>query len=446
MMSHQIICPKCHTPFVVDEAEYASIVEQVRNREFEDELNSRLEEQRHLYDAEKKADVASLEKNFEKKLSDKQGEIRALNEKLEGIAREKEKEQQLALATKDRERLEAISPLNNKIAELQAKVAQNALEQERAVARAQQEMKEKKDEEIRRLQDELERERNYKASRSTKMVGEDLEQFCHDEFDATRATMYPNAYFEKDNDASGGSKGDFIFRDYADARKTEEYVSIMFEMKNETDSTGPKHKNEDFFKKLDDDRRKKNCEFAVLVSTLEPDSNLYNKGIVDVSYRYPDMFVVRPEFFMSIIALLAKASRKSVALKNQLVAAQEKDADVTDFERKLEQFKKDFGINVVRYRKHFESTIKAIDGAIKQLNAIKEGLTGCDTNLNIADGKLEQLTIKKLTYKNPTMKAKFEEARKNGPSKPAEDFDAYEDVPTDEDTLGGIPIDEDAIQ
>lgn len=240
------------------------------------------------------------------------------------------------------------------------------------------------------------------------MIGESLEVHCSTEFNRTRTTMYPHAYFEKDNDARNGSKGDFIFRDYADNM---EYISIMFEMKNEADETATKHKNEDFFAKLDKDRREKGCEYAVLVSLLEADSELYNEGIVDVSYRYPKMYVVRPQFFMPIISLLTQASKKSIEYQRQLAIAQSQSIDVTNFESKLNDFKTKFGRNYELAVKKFTTAIDEIDKSIDHLMKIKEALIGSANNLRIANNTAEDLTIKKLTYNNPTMKAKFTEAR-----------------------------------
>jgi hypothetical protein len=243
---------------------------------------------------------------------------------------------------------------------------------------------------------------------STKMIGETLEAHCSNVFNGQMRPMFPNAYFEKDNDAVDHTKGDFIFRDYEDGT---EYVSIMFEMKNEADSTEKKHKNEDFFKKLDEDRRKKGCEYAVLVSLLEQDNELYNNGIVDVSYKYPKMYVIRPQFFMPIITLLVNASKKSLEYKKELAIAKSQSLDITNFENKLIEFKEKFGKNYELASKRFREAIKEIDKSIDALNKTKEALLSSENNLRLANDKAEDLTIRKLTYKNPTMKALFEEAR-----------------------------------
>jgi hypothetical protein len=240
------------------------------------------------------------------------------------------------------------------------------------------------------------------------MVGETLEQHCSTQFNTTIRTLMPNAYFEKDNDASEGSKGDFIFRDKDDDF---EYISIMFEMKNESDTTANRHKNEDFLKKLDDDRRKKGCEYAVLVSLLEPDNETYNTGIVDMSHRYEKMYVIRPQFFIPIITLLVQAAKKSLDYKRQLVIAQSKEVDVTNFEAKLNEFRDLFGKNVKNAHDRFQDAIAAIDKSIADLQKVKDNLLKSDDHLRLANGKVDDLTIRKLTYKNPTMKAKFDEAR-----------------------------------
>jgi hypothetical protein len=250
--------------------------------------------------------------------------------------------------------------------------------------------------------------KDLKTRMSAKMVGETLEIHCFTLFNQMLRPMMPFAYFEKDNDAQDGTKGDFIFRDSEDGI---EYISIMFEMKNEMDTTATKHKNEDFFKKLDDDRRKKGCEFAVLVSLLEPDSELYNGGIVDVSYRYPKMYVVRPQFFIPIITLLVQTSKKSLEYRKKLMLAQSKEVDVTNFENKLNDFKTKFGRHYELASKKFEDAVKQIDDTIAKLLKVKENLLGSENNLRLATQDTEDLTIRKLTYKNPTMKQKFEEAR-----------------------------------
>lgn len=268
-------------------------------------------------------------------------------------------------------------------------------------------LKEQYEGKLKNAQDQLDYYKDLKTKMSTKMVGETLEIHCSTEFNRVRP-LFPNAYFEKDNDASSGSKGDFIFRDYEDGI---EYVSIMFEMKNEMDETSTKHKNEDFLKKLDADRNTKKCEFAVLVSLLEPESELYNTGIVDMSHRYPKMYVIRPQFFIPLITLLVQTSKKSLDYKRQLAIAQSQSLDVTKFEQQLLDFKDKFGRNYRLASEKFQKAIEEIDKSIDHLQKIKEALIGSENNLRLANDKAEDLTIKKLTYNNPTMKAKFEEAR-----------------------------------
>jgi hypothetical protein len=262
------------------------------------------------------------------------------------------------------------------------------------------------------MREVVEQYKDFKARLSTKMLGESLEMHCSNLYNSNIRSILPSAYFEKDNDASGGSKGDFIFRDYDGDF---EYISIMFEMKNEMDTTATKHRNEDFFKKLDEDRRKKGCEYAVLVSLLEPDSELYNGGIVDVSYRYEKMYVIRPQFFIPLITLLVQMARKNVNLQRELVQARSLSVDITTFEGKLEEFKSKFGKDYRLASKKFNEAIASIDASIKNLEAVKASLLSSEDHLRLANDKADALTIRKLTYKNPTMKRMFDEARKNAP-------------------------------
>ncbi|MBP9991168.1 MAG: DUF2130 domain-containing protein [Bacteroidales bacterium] len=432
----EIKCPKCGSVFSVDEADYASILSQVKNAEFEVEIQRRLSEIALRQKAEQELEFAKVTRNYESSLNQKSqqlnakdAEISRLLAQLKNIENQKNSEMAVALAAKE----QTITTLNSTIAQNQANL-QMAIMEERA--KAQQSMKEK-DIEIARLQSDAKLEKSnaqvheaelvkrheeelrtkqelvdyykdLKTRMSTKMVGETLEIHCSTLFNQLLRPIMPNAYFEKDNDASDGTKGDFIFRDSEDDT---EYVSIMFEMKNEMDTTATKHKNEDFFKKLDEDRKKKGCEFAVLVSMLEPDSELYNGGIVDVSYRYEKMYVIRPQFFIPIITLLVQTSKKSLEYKKQLLLAQSKDVDVTNFENKLIDFKTRFGRHYEMASKKFDDAVKQIDDTIAKLLKIKENLLGSENNLRLASQDTEDLTIRKLTYKNPTMKAKFDEAR-----------------------------------
>jgi hypothetical protein len=291
-----------------------------------------------------------------------------------------------------------------KIAQLQNEMTSKESEAQARVIT----LKEMYDMQLKEKQTLIDYYKDLKTRLSTKMVGETLEQHCSTQFNTTIRTLLPNAYFEKDNDASEGSKGDFIFRDKDDDF---EYISIMFEMKNESDTTANRHKNEDFLKKLDDDRRKKGCEYAVLVSLLEPDNETYNTGIVDMSHRYEKMYVIRPQFFIPIITLLVQAAKKSLDYKRQLVIAQSKEVDVTNFEAKLNEFRDLFGKNVKNAHDRFQDAIAAIDKSIADLQKVKDNLLKSDDHLRLANGKVDDLTIRKLTYKNPTMKAKFDEAR-----------------------------------
>ena len=432
----ELKCPKCGNLFSVDEADYTSIVSQVKNAEFESELQMRLGEMRGRQEAEQKAREAIAREDFGKRLqakdleiSHREQEINRLRTELKGIEEKKSLELSNALAAKE-------LIING----LKSDISRSAADKENAVLKAKDEMKEAlgiKDRQIAELrssgtlaksQSELEKKaireeyeaklkmaqeqvdyyKDMKIRMSTKMVGESLEAHCSTIFNGTMRPMFPNAFFEKDNDASGGSKGDFIFRDYEDGI---EYVSIMFEMKNELDDTAHKHRNEDFFKKLDADRNAKKCEYAVLVSLLEPENELYNNGIVDVSYRYPKMYVIRPQFFMPIITLLVNASRKSIQYQRELAIARSQSVDVTNFEARLLEFKEKFGRNYELASRKFKDAIDEIDKSIKALQKTKEALLSSENNLRLANEKAEGLTIKKLTYKNPTMKAKFDEAR-----------------------------------
>ena len=381
---------------------------------------------------QKQGESRAKQLEHEKQLAEKESEITRLEEKIKGIALSKQMEFDKALAAKDAEILKLQGLVAQKDSQTQVAVLK---EQNKATQLIQQKDNEiaswkgrldaKKNDSMRREQDirqgyELQLRqkqemvdyyKDLKTRMSTKMVGETLEAHCNTLFNTTIRPIMPQAYFEKDNDTSGGQKGDFIFRDFDEGF---EYISIMFEMKNEMDQTATKHRNEDFFKKLDEDRRQKGCEFAVLVSLLEPDSELYNTGIVDVSHRYPKMYVIRPQFFIPLITLLVQTSKKSVALQRQLVLAQSQSVDVTNFETKLNDFKERFANNYRLASEKFQRAIEEIDKSIEHLQKIKANLLGSENNLRIANNKAEELTIKKLTYQNPTMKAKFDEARKNG--------------------------------
>ena len=397
----ELICPNCHKAFTVDEAGYASIVNQVKNAEFNAEVERRMKELHERHKAEEQLAAAKAEKEFQTRLNKKEMELKEkdtvierLRSELGSVEEKKATELTLALSDKDQEivQLKANAELEKQKAVLQEKT-----------------MKEQYELKLRNAQEQIDYYKDLKIRMSTKMIGETLEIHCSTQFNQMMRPMMPNAYFEKDNDQSEGSKGDFIFRDFAPDGT--EYVSIMFEMKNEADDTVKKHKNEDFFKKLDTDRKKKGCEFAVLVSLLEPDNELYNGGIVDVSYRYDKMYVIRPQFFLPIISLLVQTSKKSLEYKQQLAVAQSQSIDVTNFENQLLDFQEKFGKNYRLASERFQTAIDEIDKSILHLQKIKESLIGSENNLRLANDKAEALTIKRLTRNNPTMKAKFEEAK-----------------------------------
>ena len=420
----ELKCPKCGSVFSVDEADYAFILSQVKNQEFEAELRRRMTEidsrhktEQQLASAKKEAEIAQLRSQLEAIAAQKESEKNlALAAKEQQIARlnatieQHQSNLQIALLNKQREAQEIIQRKDSQIQQLKSDAD---LEKSQAQIR-ESELIKRHQHELQAKQELVEYYKDLKTRMSTKMVGETLEIHCSTLFNQLLRPVMPSAYFEKDNDATDGTKGDFIFRD---SEGGTEYVSIMFEMKNEMDTTATRHKNEDFLKKLDEDRRKKNCEFAVLVSLLEPESELYNGGIVDMSHRYPKMYVIRPQFFIPLITLLVQTSKKSLEYKRQLLLAQSKEVDVTNFENKLLDFKNKFGRHYELASKKFDDAIKQIDDTIAKLLKVKENLLGSENNLRLANQDTEELTIRKLTYKNPTMKAKFDEAReKNGAS------------------------------
>ena len=389
---HEIRCPKCGTTFTIDEAGYADILKQVRDEAFEKSLHERLE----LAEQKRKADVelaeAKMGNRLQEEVGAKESELERLKEQLKGAEVSKD----LAVKT-------AVSELQTELEKL--KVSAEAQEAARQLSEAA--LKAQYETQIKDRDDAIERLKDLKARMSTKMVGETLEQHCEIEFNKLRATAFPTAYFEKDNDASAGSKGDYVFRD-SDADGVE-YISIMFEMKNEMDTTATKKKNEDFLKELDKDRNDKKCEYAVLVSLLEPENDLYNTGIVDVSHRYPKMYVVRPQFFIPIITLLRNSAQSSLAYKSELARIKAQNIDITNFEEELETFKSGFSRNYELASRKFQSAIAEIDKAIKALEKTKAELMGSENNLRLANDKAQDVTIKRLTRKNPTMAAKFAE-------------------------------------
>ena len=380
----ELKCPKCGSSFSVDEADYALLLSQVKNSEFESELSRRIREREDLQHAQQQVDQIKREQQFHDQLSNLQQQMQQLQSQLQQADQQK----QLAVAQ----------------VRQQATEAYMKKEQELATLRSQLEAQ------LKAAQEQVAYYKEMKVRLSTKMVGESLEQHCATEFARIRP-LFPHAYFEKDNDVIEGTKGDFVFRDSSEDGV--EYVSIMFEMKNENDETATKHKNEDFIAKLDADRRKKNCEYAVLVSMLEPDSDLYNGGIVDLSHRYEKMYVIRPQFFVPLITLLCQTSRKSLDAKRELALVKQQQIDVTNFEEKLMAFKDGFGRNVRLANERFQDAIDEIDKTITHLTKVRENLIKSGDNLNAADKKLQEVTVKRLTNGNPTMKAKFEQAAKS---------------------------------
>ncbi|OUO37833.1 hypothetical protein B5F83_03820 [Muribaculum sp. An289] len=397
---NEIKCPKCGNVFSVDEADYASIANQIRNNEFNEELARRTAEQEKRFTIKQELELNKKELEFRKILEKKEQEISRLGTE---VARNDSLRKMAVLETENsfREKLQA---KDTEIAELKGKMTS---EKDAAIIR-EKSLADKYNSQLKEKQELIDYYKDLKTRMSTKMVGETLEIHCSTEFNRMRMSMYPRAYFEKDNDIRGGTKGDFVFRDY-DEDGTE-YISVMFEMKNEMDGTAVKHKNEDFFAKLDKDRNEKGCEYAVLVSLLEPDSELYNAGIVDVSYRFPKMYVIRPQFFMPIISLLTQAAKNSLGYRKALAIAQKQSVDVTNFEEQLNDFKSKFANNYRLASEKFRKAIEEIDKTIDHLQKIKDALLGSENNLRLANNKAEELTIKRLTRNNPTMKAKFEEA------------------------------------
>ena len=410
-----IICPNCGTVFSVDDMTYASISEQVRDKEFEKELKTQRATAVKLIEAEKDQVIAALQarvNSFQtemdlavrKAVDEKQQELSDKDREIVGLQAKLNNQKQAADAEKNAAVHLAEAQKDKALAELQGKIT--AMESEHA--RKEAELTADRDRLLRLKDEELARYKEMKARLSTKMVGESLEQHCETEFNKVRALGFPRALFEKDNDARGGSKGDYVFRDYDESGM--EYISIMFEMKNEMDKTATKHRNEDFFKKLDHDRTEKGCEYAVLVSLLESDSEYYNTGIVDVSHRYEKMYVIRPQFFIPLISLLRNAARASLGYRQELATVKSQNIDVEAFNSQLKEFKERFGRNYELASRRFGEAIEEIDKTILRLQKVKEGLVSSERNLRLANDKAEDLTIKKLTRGNPTMTEKFHDA------------------------------------
>ena len=400
----EITCPKCHTTFNISEEEYKSIKTQLRDQEFAAALHEREQAfEQSKQDAVRLAEAALIAK-AQRKIAEKETEIANLKAQIQA----NKTEQELAVQKAVSEKAGELNQKTIEIAQLKGQMESNAKEAELAnnnlKASYEQQLK-LKDEQIGQLKD-------FKARQSTKMVGESLEVFCKNEFDRMRPIGFQNATFEKDNKVSEtGSKGDFIFRE---TEEDVEFISIMFEMKNEMDTTATKHKNEDFFKELDKDRREKNCEYAVLVTLLEPDNDLYNSGIVDVSHKYEKMYVVRPQFFIPIITLLRNAARNSLQYRKELVTVRNQNIDITNFEAKLNEFKDKFDRDCRLANNSFDAAINDIDKTIKKLEDIKKDLQLTKTHMDQADSKLQAITVKKLVKGNPTMAARFEALKNEG--------------------------------
>lgn len=399
IMKEEIICPNCKKAFKVDEASFANILKQVRDHQFEEEVQNRLELAAREKESAVQLAVAQLKNTIQEDLAKKDAELNALKAKMETVELEKKLSVTEAVQKIEKQRDELANELKSK--EFEKKLEENSL-----IEKFNNELK-TKEEIIRLKDDEIARVRDLKQKLSTKMIGETLEQHCEMEFNKLRATAFQRAYFEKDNDARSGSKGDFIYRETDE--QGNEIISIMFEMKNENDETTNKKRNEDFFKELDKDRSEKKCEYAVLVSLLEADSELYNFGIVDVSHKYSKMYVIRPQFFIPIITLLRNAAMNSLHYKAELALVKSQNIDITNFEDNINTFKEGFAKNYELASRKFKTAIDEIDKTIDHLQKTKEALLSSENNLRLANNKADELSIKKLTKGNPTMIAKFEE-------------------------------------
>ena len=405
---NDIICPACGKVFQVDNANYAQILQQVRDGEFEKELKRREQELINRNEADSALARMRQEKSHSEELSKKNSELAdkdKLISQLKAQLDSAETEKKLAVSEAVQERDKALSEKSTEIAKLQGDLEL----QKKEGALRESALNEKYKGALKLRDEEIERLKDFKARMSTKMVGESLERHCEDEFNNLRAAGFRDAYFEKDNDARTGSKGDYIFRDYVDGT---EYISIMFEMKNETDGgVSSKHRNEDFLKELDKDRNEKGCEYAVLVSMLEPESELYNSGIVDMSHRYPKMYVIRPQFFVPMITLLRNAALNSLEYRKKLAVVQSQQVDIFNFEANLTAFKDSFARSFNQASARFEDAIKGIDSTISALTKIRENLVKSENHLNAANNKLENVSIRKLTANSPSVRAMFEDKK-----------------------------------
>jgi len=399
---NEIICPNCNKAFKVDESGYADIVKQVRDHNFEEELASRLNLAENEKNTAVELAIANTKNQLQELLAQKDKDISEMKSKVQNAEMEKDLKVAEAIKTIEKERDELANDLKIKEAEkksLEISIKDKYMNQ--IVAR---------DETIKTRDEEIDRLKDFKLKLSTKMVGETLEQHCEIEFNKLRPTAFQNAYFEKDNDSKSGTKGDYIYKE--SDKEGNEIISIMFEMKNENDETATKKRNEDFFAKLDKDRQEKNCEFAVLVSLLESDNELYNAGIVDVSHKFKKMYVVRPQFFIPIITLLRNAAQNSMKYKAELNLMRNQNLDITNFEEKIGAFKESFAKNYDLASRKFKTAIDEIDKTISHLKKTKDALLSSENNLRLANNKAENLTIKKLTHGNPTMKAEFDKLAK----------------------------------
>ena len=391
----EIKCPKCGEVFQVDENDYAKILSQVRDQQFEKELKERVGQ----VEAKNKADSELAEMKLKEKLQEEVSKLKQelfeMKVKLNNAEKDKKADIEKAELNKDK----VIDQLKK---DIEINIVQKELEKKKLI--------ELHTKEIQAKDDQIAFYRDFKAKSNVKLLGETLEQHCQNAFNSIRVTAYPNAYFEKDNDVVEGSKGDYIFREMIS--ENEELISIMFDMKNEGDETATKHKNEDFLEKLDKDRKKKGCEYAVLVSMLEPDNDFYNAGIVDMSYRYPKMYVVRPQCFLTIISVLYMAAKNAAKYKNELAIVKEQNIDITNFENELLDFQTKFDNNFRLAKERFTKAIEEIDKTIDHLQKVKDGLLGADRQLRLANDKAQDLSIKKLTHDNPTMKQMFDDLKK----------------------------------
>lgn len=418
----EIKCPNCGKVFTIDESEYQKIASQIRNEEFEKSLHDRLceadktkQQEINLIKVQTEQKITQLEAELKNQKENSQKDLELQKTKLEQSnstdLQELQKQVEALKSQIEGKEKDTIIAVNNavkskdeEISNLKLTITQN----EKSFSDKENSLKDSYEFKLKEKDAQIEFYKDLKAKMSTKMVGETLEQHCDIEFNKIRATAFPNAYFEKDNDARTGSKGDFIFKDYIDDL---EYISIMFEMKNEMDTTASKHRNEDFFKELDKDRQEKGCEYAVLVSLLESDNELYNQGIVDVSHKYPKMYVIRPQFFIPIITLLRNAALNSVEYKKQIVEYKNQNLDITHFEENMNAFKDAFSRNYELAQRQFGTAIEEIDKSIDHLQKIKENLLKSGNNLRLANDKAKDLSVKKLTKDNPTMAKKFEELK-----------------------------------